>query len=215
MSEDAGRFKAVLAALVREQTRHLPFALLYPCRVLKDWGDGHLDLQPEAPYSEVLPPMTRIPLKMGTPGLRVKIKAGAGVWLHFGAGEADAPFCATFDTASVELYEWKTSTGASILIDEDRGMTSDDGSGLPPKTTVEVTHPLGQKVTMDKDGALTLTAKPGQVLTLDKDGNVTITAPGLIKLAGGGPPVARVGDKVQVGSAIGVIIEGSSKVQSG
>jgi phage baseplate assembly protein V len=58
--------------------------------------------------------------------------------------------------------------------------------------------------------------------TLNSDGNVTIVAAALIKLAGGGPLVARLGDQVTVpniqsgsDTAIGTISTSSVKVQAG
>lgn len=72
------------------------------------------------------------------------------------------------------------------------------------------------------DGAIEAQAAPGVCLLLHPDGVVELEGTSVVKvnaprveLAGGGPPVARVGDLVQVGPAIGQIISGSGKVFAG
>lgn len=70
---------------------------------------------------------------------------------------------------------------------------------------VEVRTEGGRVVRLDDEGGRTRVVDPALV---------EIDAP-TIRLAGDGPPVARVGDPVQVGSAIGQIIGGSGKVFSG
>jgi hypothetical protein len=63
----------------------------------------------------------------------------------------------------------------------------------------------GGRVRLDDEASLTLIEDPALV---------RVDAP-RVELAGSGPPVARVGDPVQVGSAVGTIISGSSKVFAG
>ena len=77
-------------------------------------------------------------------------------------------------------------------------------------------------VRLKPDGEIEVQAAPGVVFRLKPDGTVELLGTAVVRvdaprveLAGGGPPVARVGDPVQVGAAIGVIIGGSSKVFSG
>jgi len=70
---------------------------------------------------------------------------------------------------------------------------------------VEVRTAGGRRVRLDDEAGVTLIQDPALV---------RVDAP-RVELAGGGPPVARVGDPVQVGSAVGQIIGGSAKVYSG
>ncbi|KHG65831.1 hypothetical protein QT17_04595 [Thermus sp. 2.9] len=77
-------------------------------------------------------------------------------------------------------------------------------------------------VRLKPDGEIEVQAAPGVVLRLKPDGTVELLGTAVVRvdaprveLAGGGPPVARVGDPVQVGSAVGQIIGGSAKVYSG
>jgi hypothetical protein len=70
---------------------------------------------------------------------------------------------------------------------------------------VEVRTAGGRRMRLDDEAGVTLIQDPALV---------RVEAP-VVELAGGGPPVARVGDMVQVGSAVGTIISGSSKVFAG
>lgn len=60
---------------------------------------------------------------------------------------------------------------------------------------------------------ITLNAPAGGAFTVNATGDITLNSDGLIKLAGGGPAVARVGDSVNL--ITGLITSGSSKVVSG
>jgi len=63
-------------------------------------------------------------------------------------------------------------------------------------------------------GTFTVTAN-GASLEIDASGNVVIVAAGQIELAGGGPPVARVGDTTTCPAGSGQIVSGSMKVNAG
>lgn len=60
---------------------------------------------------------------------------------------------------------------------------------------------------------INLSAPGGGTMTVNATGDITLTSDGLIKLAGGGAAVARVGDSVDLQT--GLITTGSAKVQSG
>lgn len=70
---------------------------------------------------------------------------------------------------------------------------------------VEIRSVSGRRVRVDDEA--------GEIRVEDPV-RVVVDAPQIL-LAGGGPPVARVGDLVQVGAAVGQIISGSGKVFSG
>lgn len=70
---------------------------------------------------------------------------------------------------------------------------------------VEIRTEGGRAVRLDDEEGRTRVYDPAVV---------EIDAP-VIQLAGGGPPVARVGDLVRVGSDVGQIISGSGKVFAG
>lgn len=77
-------------------------------------------------------------------------------------------------------------------------------------------------VRLKPDGEIEAQAAPGVVLRLKPDGTVELFGTAVVRvdaprveLAGGGPPVARVGDTVVCPAGTGTIVSGSSKVFSG
>jgi hypothetical protein len=77
-------------------------------------------------------------------------------------------------------------------------------------------------VRLKPDGEIEAQAAPGVVLRLKPDGTVELFGTAVLRvdaprveLAGGGPPVARVGDTVVCPAGTGTIVSGSSKVFSG
>lgn len=74
--------------------------------------------------------------------------------------------------------------------------------------SVTLNAPAGGNLNLTLSGAATITAKNDVTL---------ISETGQIRLAGGGPPLARVGDAVQVDATthVGTITSGSAKVQAG
>lgn len=77
-------------------------------------------------------------------------------------------------------------------------------------------------VRLKPDGEIEVQAAPGVVLRLKPDGTVELFGTAVVRvdaprveLAGGGPPVARVGDTVVCPAGTGTIVSGSSKVFSG
>jgi phage baseplate assembly protein V len=64
-------------------------------------------------------------------------------------------------------------------------------------------------------GATLNVAANGATIAIDTSGNVIIDTDALVKLAGGGAAIARVGDSTSCPAGAGQITSGSSKVQSG
>jgi hypothetical protein len=59
-------------------------------------GDGSLELQPD---DERLPPVSRVPLRLGLPGVAVKVAAGSRVLLGFEGGDARSPVALLWEPA--------------------------------------------------------------------------------------------------------------------
>lgn len=96
---------------------------------------------------------------------------------------------------------------------------------IPPDVSLQAgemitQHISGSLLKFNADGSVSLTTNTDLDVTVGGDLNANVTgtanidAPTIV-LAGGGPAVARVGDSVTVGSQMGTIISGSSKVSSG
>lgn len=186
-------------AVARRALRWVDYLALFPCTVLRDHGDHTLDLSPE---HTGLPQMTKVRLLQPLPGCRVKIKAGSQVLLQFQQGDPARPIVSNFASATLEKLELVTGKGQKIVLDDDRGEVSPEDQ-LYQRPSVLVQDQAGQKVEMmPNTGTITVSANT----------TVNINAPS-VSLAGGGPPVARVGD--QVDPVTHKIVSGSTRVRSG
>lgn len=207
------RARAALGAAVQDEARAMAYGFCYPCTVLKDWGDMTLDLQPDD--SELLPALEKISLRLGLPGVRIKLKAGARVWLAFDNAEADKPLCYLFETGQIEKFEMTTGLGQTINVDDDRGQTSDDGEYARPSITVKdkagnmlkldatpgaekvtLSHVAGHLIEMTKAG---MTVNSPLPMAITSAAPITVTTP---MLTYNGREVARKGDPVTSGGII-------------
>ena len=99
MSETS-RFVAALVSLVRATLARVDFLALYPAKVVSQAGDGSLELQPD---DDRVPGASRVPIRYGIPGVRVKVRAGARVMLGWENGDPSRPFAALWEPEGLEL----------------------------------------------------------------------------------------------------------------
>ncbi len=98
----------------------------------------------------------------------------------------------------------------------------------PPVSSADkwhVTFKDGAEIEYDREQhALSITLPAGATVSvgagsatiqIDSSGDILLNAAGLVKIAGGGPAIARVGDATTCPAGTGQITSGSSKVQSG
>lgn len=98
----------------------------------------------------------------------------------------------------------------------------------PPVSSADkwhVTFKDGAEIEYDRaQHALSITLPAGATVSvgagsstiqIDSSGDILLNAAGLVKIAGGGPAIARVGDATTCPAGTGQITSGSSKVQSG
>lgn len=81
--------RAGLARLVRRHLPALDYLALYPARVVTQAADGSVDVRPD---DERLPALTRVPLSMPIPGLRVLVAPGTSVLVGWTSGDPSKPF---------------------------------------------------------------------------------------------------------------------------
>jgi hypothetical protein len=82
------RVKAGLLTIIDGATRRIDYLALYPCRVAAQNADGTLELQPD---SNSLPSLSKVPVRLGVPGVAVKVAAGSRVLLGFEGGNPQRP----------------------------------------------------------------------------------------------------------------------------
>lgn len=95
MSKD--RWKVALTDFIDLVTRRIDYCALYPAKVNAQNADGTLEVTPEAAK---IPKLSKVPLRLGLPGVTVKVSSGARVLLGFENGNSTKPFGALWDTSS-------------------------------------------------------------------------------------------------------------------
>lgn len=151
---ESGTGDVMLAAfekIIRKFCKRIDYMAMYPARVVSQNGDGSLELKPD---DTRLPGMSKVPIRYGIPGVKVKVPSGARVAIEFERADPARPVATVWDGGLKEI---------------------------------EITASTVAKVNAPR-----------------------------VELAGGGPPIARVGDSVLVAGVLtGVITSGSSKAGSG
>ena len=104
------RVKGAFRALVRLAMRRIDYVALYPAKVAAQNQDGTLELMPE--HSKV-PPMSKVPIRLGIPGATVRVSAGARVLVGFENGDPKRPYAGLWDTAS--LVEFVIDGGSNAV----------------------------------------------------------------------------------------------------
>jgi len=211
---------AGLANVVRGVMGHTDYLAHFPCRILRDHGDHHLDLQPDHPQ---LPKLTRVPLVPPIPGGRVKVKAGGTAIMIFQLADPSRPLVLHV-IGELEMLDVLTGMSQRFLLDDDRGKTSDESVYANPRALLQ--DAAGQILELKAESgaeSVTLRDRAGQGLLMTT-ASMTTTLRGVahldltaatMTLADGGPPVARLGDPVTTPAGPGVISGGSSRVNSG
>ena len=99
--------------------RRVDYCALYACTVQAQRSDGSLDLKPQ---DDRVPAMTGVPIRIGVPGLAVKVAPGAEVLMGFDGYRPDKPYAALWGaqglkelviTASVKV----TVAAPSVIVD--------------------------------------------------------------------------------------------------
>jgi hypothetical protein len=96
------RLKEAFAKLIREAMSQVDYYAPYACKVVKQDNNGNLELQPEVAK---LPGLTGVPIRLGIPGAKVEIQAGARVILEFENGDPRFPVVSMWDMATVTKLE--------------------------------------------------------------------------------------------------------------
>lgn len=98
---EGSRLLAALQRLVRRLFSRIDYLAAYPARVVTQNGDLSLELKPE---SDRLPPLSKVPVRVGIPGMKVKVSAGATVLVTFEAGDPRRPVATLWgDSGLVEV----------------------------------------------------------------------------------------------------------------
>lgn len=105
------RLKASLDAVVQLMQRRVDYFALYPAKVLANNSDGTLELQPD---DVRLPGLSRVPMRLGLPGVTVKVAPGSRVLLGFEAGSPSRPVATIWESSG--LLEVTISAAAKVQL---------------------------------------------------------------------------------------------------
>lgn len=101
------RIKRAFESLVRHLTSRLDWLALYPASVVVQHADGTLDLQPD---DARLPGVTGVPMRLGLPGVTVRVSAGARVLLGFEGGDPARPIATLWQPDAIEEIAFANGT---------------------------------------------------------------------------------------------------------
>ena len=102
---------ASIKALVRAALLRVDFYAMYSAKVVAQSGDGTLEVLPDDPR---LPGASNVPIRIGVPGVDVKVMPGARVMIGFDGGNPKAPFAALFDSSSLLAITITSATTVTI-----------------------------------------------------------------------------------------------------
>ena len=115
MADATSRLLEGLERLVRRITARVDYLALYPSVVSGQDADGRLHLVPE---DIRLSSCRGVPIRLGIPGVTVRVATGARVLLGFEAGDPARPVATLWESGSVtELVVNGATTGAARVGD--------------------------------------------------------------------------------------------------
>jgi len=98
------RFKASIAALIRELTAQYDYSGVHGYTVVSQNGDFTLELKPDDPEAD--PPLSGVVIKYDSPSNRVTVKAGVTCNVMFTNKDPSRPFAFGFDPGDYTLLEF-------------------------------------------------------------------------------------------------------------
>lgn len=129
------RIKGAVGSFVALVMRRVDYHALYPAKVVKQSGDGSLEVELD---DGRFPSLTRVPIRTFLPEVEVKIEAGARVLVGFEGGSPAHPYASLWQSGAVlELKVAGGDKGAARVDDE-----------------VEITVPAGTYLNAAQAGVL-------------------------------------------------------------
>ena len=96
------RVKLGLAKFIDSAVRRMDYLALYPCKVVSQGADDTLELQPD---DARIPGLSKVPIRHGLPGVKVKVNSGARILLGFENGDPRQPYAALWTMNGADLQE--------------------------------------------------------------------------------------------------------------
>jgi hypothetical protein len=106
------RLKRALVAIIDHRMNRVDYLALYPARVASQNSDGTLELVPDGTRFKG---MSRVPLRLGLPGVTVEVEKDSRVLVGFEAGDKARPYASVWDTSTVTSITLKAET--KVVVD--------------------------------------------------------------------------------------------------
>jgi hypothetical protein len=139
---DRDRIRAIVAGFVDRVMARVDYHALYPCRVISQNADLTLELKPDV--DKFGPGLSRVPLRLGLPGVSVKVKAQARVLLGFEGGDPQRPVATLWEADGLDEITITAQTKA--IVNAPKVFLGDEDNAQPVAClgdTVEVLFPPG------------------------------------------------------------------------
>lgn len=176
---DFERMKGALARFVEQVMGRVDYLALYPCRVVSQNADGTLELKPNT--DKMGAGLSRVPLRLGLPGVTVKVKNQARVLLGFEAGDPQRPVATLWEADGLDEITVTAQTKA-VVNSPNVWLGEEDGDARPVARLgdiVECMFPLAIPGTTPPNATVTVAGAPAPGWLV-----VTDTLLGIITTAG-------------------------------
>ncbi len=105
--------KAALAGFIEQVMGRVDRFAFYPCVVVSQNADGTVELKPDAPRFGA--GLSRVPIRLGLPGVTVKVKQQARVMLGWEAGDPQRPFASIWEAAGLDEITVTAQTKVTVI----------------------------------------------------------------------------------------------------
>jgi hypothetical protein len=105
------RVRGAFARLTNKVLPDIDYSKPYRAKVVSQNGDGSLEL---LPLDAKLPPLSRVPIRYGIPGLSAKVAPGCTCLVAFDGGDPSRPTASLFDAGSLLEVEVTAALSAKI-----------------------------------------------------------------------------------------------------
>lgn len=103
--------KEPLIRLVLKATQRMDYHALYSCKVVSQNADGTLELQPDR---TTLSSVSKVPIRLGLPGVEVKVAAGSRVLLGFENGDPAKPVATLWEKSTLNEIVVTAATKVTV-----------------------------------------------------------------------------------------------------
>lgn len=115
MTEESDRTMGPFERLVNRILRRVDYYAKYPARVIGQAVNGTLELRPDDPR---IPMDVQIPIRLGIPGVKVKVPAGARCAIEYENGDPKKPVATSWEPDAIDEISFDNGTHKVARVDD-------------------------------------------------------------------------------------------------